>query len=241
MDEQNYQIVLSPDLGISPEEFARAWNDYSHSNLSPEARQLLLCLAPFTSVIWLEMLDNYTEQLRQQPTLASLPFERWPDVLREVQNRGLLSPDPAIPAFLRLQPIFPYFLRNRLQEPAQAEVKQAVERAFREHYQRLGFSLDSLLTSQDGQERQAGQLLAGLEYENLVTALTLALAAETSIAGYYNALLRYLVDKQEPHRGLALFQVILDRFEGYQAEKLTGPLGVEFASILGSKIGRAHV
>src|SRR6266851_4694736 len=167
-----------------------------------------------------------------QNNCASSP--RWPEVLREAQNWGLLSPDPAIPAFLRLQPIFPYFLRSRLQEPAQAEVKQAVERAFREHYQRLGFSLDSLLTSQDGQERQVGQLLAGLEYENLVTALTLALAAETSIAGYYNALLRYLVAKQEPHRGLALFQAILDRFERYPAEKLTGPLGVEFASILGS-------
>jgi len=31
-----------------------------------------------------------------------------------------------------------------------------------------------------------------------------------------------------------LFQAILDRFEGYPVEKLTGPLGVEFASILGS-------
>ena len=112
--------------------------DYSHSNLSPEAQQLLLCLAPFTSVIWLDTLDDYTEQLRQQPALASLPFERWPEVLREAQNWGLLSPDPDIPGFLRLQPIFPYFLRSRLQEPAQAEVKQAVDSAFREYYQRLG-------------------------------------------------------------------------------------------------------
>ena len=72
--------------------------DYSHSNLSPEAQQLLLCLAPFTSVIWLDPLDDYTEHLRQQPALASLPFERWPEVLREAQNWGLLSPDPDIPA-----------------------------------------------------------------------------------------------------------------------------------------------
>src|SRR5215467_1108978 len=137
MDEQNYQIVLSPDLGISPEELARAWNGMA------QAQQLLLCLAPFTSVIWLDMLDRYTEQLRQQPALAALPFERWPNVLREVQNWGLLNADPTMPGFLRLQPTFSDFLRSRLQEPAQAEVKQAVEHAFREHYQRLGFSLDS--------------------------------------------------------------------------------------------------
>src|SRR6266851_4154744 len=208
--------------------------DYSHSNLSPEAQQLLLCLAPFTSVIWLDTLDRYTEQLRQQPALAGLPFERWPEVLREAQNWGLLSPDPAIPAFLRLQPIFPYFLRSRLQEPAQAEVKQAVERAFREHYQQLGFSLNDLLASQDAQEQQVGQFLAGLEYENLVTALTLALEAQASIAGYYDALLRYLEARQDPRRALALFQATLDRFERYPAEKLAGPLGFEFASVLGT-------
>jgi tetratricopeptide (TPR) repeat protein len=208
--------------------------DYSHSNLSPEAQQLLLCLAPFTSVIWLNMLDRYTEQLRQQPALAALPFEHWPEVIQEAQNWGLLSPDPATPNFARLQPIFPYFLRSRLQEPVQAERKQAVERAFREYYQRLGASLDNWLTSQDAREQQGGQLLTGLEYENLVTALTLALAAETSIAGYYEALLRYLTARQDPRRGLALFQAILDRFERYPAEKLAGPLGVEFINLLGS-------
>ncbi len=44
--------------------------DYSHSNLSPEAQQLLLCLAPFTSVIWQNMLDRYTTHLREQPELG---------------------------------------------------------------------------------------------------------------------------------------------------------------------------
>ena len=155
-------------------------------------------------------------------------------MLREAQNWGLLSPDPAIPAFLRLQPIFPYFLRSRLQEPAQAEVKQAVEYAFQEYYQQLGSSLDDLLASQDAQEQQVGQFLAGLEYENLVTALTLALEAQASIAGYYDALLRYLEARQDPRRALALFQATLDRFERYPAEKLAGPLGFEFASVLGT-------
>src|SRR5207253_321687 len=97
--------------------------DYSHSNLSPEAQQLLLCLAPFTSVIDTSTLDNYTSHLRQQPVLTSLPYERWPEVLQEAQNWGLLSPDPDNPRFLRLQPILPYFLRNPLHEPEKREVR----------------------------------------------------------------------------------------------------------------------
>ena len=38
MDEQTYQIVLSPDFGISPEEFARAWNETSQARAIAEAR-----------------------------------------------------------------------------------------------------------------------------------------------------------------------------------------------------------
>ena len=148
--------------------------DYSHSNLSPEAQQLLLCLAPFTSVIWVDMLDEYSKQLRQQPVLEALPFERWPEVLREAQNWGLLSPD-RVPSFLHLQPILPYFLRNRLYTPEQAEVRSAIEIAFRQHFDRLGGMLNNLLSSKEPKERQVGQLLTGLEYENLVTALNLAL------------------------------------------------------------------
>jgi tetratricopeptide (TPR) repeat protein len=193
--------------------------DYSHSNLSPDAQQLLLCLAPFTSVIWLDMLDNYTEQLRQQHTLAALPLERWPEVLRLAQHWGLLSPDPAIPGFLRLQPIFPYFLRNRLQEPAQAEVKQAVERAFREHYSEFGGILHDLLQSKDPQKRHKGQVLTQLEYENLLTALKLALSAQTWIIGPYIALEGYLDAIYDSQRGLELGQMMLNHLQDYPAEQ----------------------
>lgn len=38
MDEQTYQIVLSPDFGIPPEEFARAWNETAQARAIAEAR-----------------------------------------------------------------------------------------------------------------------------------------------------------------------------------------------------------
>ena len=210
--------------------------DYSHSNLSPEAQQLLLCLAPFTSVFCTDedILNNYINELRQQLALAALPFERMPEVLREAQNWGLLSPDPGIPGFLRLQPIFPYFLRNRLHTPEQVEVRSAIETAFRQHYGSLGRMLDGLLTSKEPKERQIGQLLTSLEYENLVTSLDLALTAQVSIIDSYNVLLTYLDATQNQRRGLTLFQSIVDRFERFPEEKLTGRSGYEFASVLGT-------
>ncbi len=206
--------------------------DYSHSNLSPEAQQLLLCLAPFTSVIDTGVLDNYTTHLRQQPALSTLPFECWPEVIREAHNWGLLSPDPNIPRFLRLQPTLPYFLRTRLHVPGQVEMQHAMETAFRLHYDELGAELNGLLTSKDPQERQVGQLLTGLEYENLVTALNLALAAQVSILNPSIALFSYLDATQDQRRGLEFGQAMLSRLESYPPDKLTGQLGDGFAGVI---------
>ena len=210
--------------------------DYSHSNLSMEAQQLLLCLEPFTSIFWLEenVVQGYIAELRRQPALTKLPFERWMEVIREAQHWGLLSPDPEIPAFLHLQPVLSYFLRTRLIEPGQAESKAAIETAFREHYRKVGRSLDRLLTSKDSRERQIGQLLTNLEYENLVTALNLALAAQESIVDPYGALMNYLYDTQKQRPGLKLFQNIEQQFATYAPNALAGPLGVEYANVLGT-------
>jgi tetratricopeptide (TPR) repeat protein len=206
--------------------------DYSHSNLSPEAQQLLLCLAPFTSVINAGVLENYTKHLQQQPVLATFPFERWQHVLQEAVNWGLLSPDPDIPRFLHLQPIFPYFLRNRLYALEQREVRSAVETAFREHYNQLAGWLHRLFKSKDPQERQVAQILTSLEYENLVTALDLALEAQVSIRNLYFALSKYLDTIQDQRRILELGQMVATYLELYPSDKLVGSLGTEFSQVI---------
>jgi len=206
--------------------------DYSHSNLSPDAQQLLTCLAPFTSVVYLGALEQYTEKLRAQPTLAHLPFDRWQEVLQEAADWGLLSPHPQAQGYLRLQPILPYFLRSRLAAPGQAEVKQAIETGFRQLYDQMGREIAGLLTSKEAQEKQLGQGLAHLEYENLVTAVNLALEAQVSILNPYKALSFYLDATQDQRRGLELGEIVLARLERYPPEALSGQLGAEFVGVL---------
>jgi tetratricopeptide (TPR) repeat protein len=205
--------------------------DYSHSNISPEAQQLLLCLAPFTSVICQDKLDQYTEQLRKQSVLASLPYDRWPEVIQEAQNWGLLSSDSEIPGFLHLQPIFPYFLRNRLYAPEQREVRSAVETAFREHYDQLGDLLSQLLDSKEPQEQQVGQEITEMEYENLVTALFLALETYSPVENLFLALSKYLDTTPESHLALELGLTVLDRLERNQAEKLRDSISDQYIVI----------
>src|SRR5262249_44683827 len=136
--------------------------------------------------------------------------------------------------YLRLQPILPYFLRSRLQEPARAEMKKTIETAFRVHYDELGSALSGLLTSKEPQEKQVGKVLTYLEYENLVTVVSLALDAQVSILQPYGALSLYIDMTQNPQQGLELGQHILERLTVYEAEKLNGPLGAELVSVIDS-------
>jgi len=204
--------------------------DYSYGNLSEETQKLLLCLAPFSGVIDIQLLPQYTKKLELQPVLADLPFERWESVLEATTNWGLLSQHPDLPYYRRLQPIFPYFLRNRLQ--SQFGYQEAIEIAFRQHYEVIGGALLNLLYSKKADQKQIWQKLMSFEYENLSKALDLALAAQVSIFFIYRTLSSYLETTQDHARTLALSEWVLAHLEKYPAEMLQGQLGAEFVSVM---------
>jgi hypothetical protein len=73
-----------------------------------------------------------------------------------------------------------------LSPPSPTGEGAAVERAFRAHYDGVGGALAGLMQSKQPQERQLGQALTNLEYENLRTALKSALATQTSFFNLFN-------------------------------------------------------
>ena len=212
--------------------------DYSHSNLSPEAQNLLLCLAPFTSVIFQSAVDQYISILKQQPALAHFPLDRLPEVLQEAEQWGLLSPDPDQPAFLRLQPTLPYFLRNRLSSEQQKEQRAAIETAFREHYQELSQSIGAYIQSKEAQKQQVGYLIAQFEYENLFTALRFALRENASVILIYGVLSLLLQRNQDHQHGQELDTMLLENLETLSPQELAGPRGEEFMRVLGTAANR---
>ncbi len=209
--------------------------DYSFRNLSLDIQSLLVCLAPFTSILFLPVLDTYVTALKQQPVLVSLPFDRWQEMIQVAMNWGLLTSDAAAPGFLRLHPVLPYFLR-RLYATGREEIemRKAVEITFREFYDQLGPTLRLYLNSKDSQERQLGQAFVRLEYENLCTAIRRALDAQVSILGSYIPFADYIDRIQAPQQGLAFAQNIWQHLNAYPAKTLTGPLGIDAVSVLDS-------
>jgi tetratricopeptide (TPR) repeat protein len=206
--------------------------DYSYSNLSPEAQRLLLCLAPFTSVLWLDMLSDYTNYLKQQPALADLSIDRWRNVLQEAQDWGLLSPDSAIPRLQHLHPILPYFLNTRLALPEESGVRDAINTAFRAYYDQVSQSIH--VRSKNPQEQRASLYLVRLEYENLTFALNLSLKAHDSIFYPFRVLSDYLDAIMDRQRGLELGEYVLDYLKSYPSEKLNGPLSQDLAIVIDS-------
>ena len=200
--------------------------DYSYGNLAEDSRQLLLCLAPFTGVVFISTWEQYTEQLKAQPALVHLPFDRWGEVLQEAVNWGLLAPHTEARGFLRLQPILPYFLRNRLQ--AQPEFRAAVETAFRELYDGLGDELHRLITSKDPQHRQLGLALVSLEFENLTTALELALQQRVDFFNPYEAIFRFLDTQSRHAQALQLSEQVLVARSSYSEAELTDDVARHF-------------
>ncbi|MEO6891606.1 MAG: hypothetical protein ABI456_18640 [Ktedonobacteraceae bacterium] len=206
--------------------------EYSYSTLSLEAQQVLACLAPFTSVLCVDLLEKYIDRLKLQPVLRALPFEHWAQVIQEAKNWGLLTPEAASPSYLHIEPTVLSFLRRRLEMPEQAETRQAIEAGFREYYDEIGEVLYHFLTSTQPQLLLLGRTVAGLEYDNLVTALNLGLAAQVSIAHPYFAVSHYLDATQDYQRGVALAQEVATRLGTYPADTLAGPVGLERISVI---------
>src|SRR5271165_5378667 len=199
--------------------------DYSHSNLSADAKSLLECFAPFTGVVLGPCLEQYIQQLQAQPELAHLPWAQMPQVLAEAERWGLLRrEDP----FLHLQPVFPYFLRSRINVTRKA----AVETAFRKHYQDLCGLIAQLQQSKEPQQRETGRQLAKAEYENAMRALHLSLAARDSIGSRYTMLSNHLDETQDNAAGLSLATTVTAALEQYPPEALSGPLGIEMVGVI---------
>ncbi|HET8841337.1 MAG TPA: tetratricopeptide repeat protein [Ktedonobacteraceae bacterium] len=204
---------------------------YSYEKLSEEAQLLLLCVAPFTSVIG-EIGFEVMKWFRQQPALAELPFECWSMALKEAQDWGLLSPSTGTPGYLYIQPLFPYFLRSQLWEKKQIEIQQAIETAFRESYDELGEVIWKFLRSKEPDKQQIGHRLGGLEYDNLNTALYLALKAQVSIHNIYTALAAYSEHIGDHTSLLEKGQEVLHHLKRYPRAKWIDALGLDVVGVI---------
>ncbi|NER35419.1 MAG: tetratricopeptide repeat protein [Oscillatoria sp. SIO1A7] len=206
--------------------------EYSHSNLSPDAQKLLLCLAPFSGFIYRTGIPNYIQELQKLAAFESYSFDKFDEALDQAITWGLLSPiDSANPHLLTIQPVFPYFLKTKLVELEEA-TGAALEEGFKNHCRGLADSYYNLMQSKEPQERQLGLALCRLEYENLYRALQLCLARQEGVRIFF-CLLDYFRFSNDFPSALKLSQFVNRALEAYPADLQTGKMGLEIATALG--------
>ena len=113
-----------------------------------------------------------------------------------------------------------------------------METAFREHYRGLCGTIAGLMKSKEPQERQTGQVLAKLEYENALRALDLSLAAQESLIQPYRLLSSLFDETKDNAAGLALAERVVNSVEQYPEHVLAGPLGLEMAGAVDDAANR---
>ncbi|MCC5640220.1 tetratricopeptide repeat protein [Nostoc sp. CHAB 5844] len=187
--------------------------EYSHSNLSPSAQKLLLCLAQFSKFIYTPAIPHYVQQLQSFELLKDYPFDKFSDAIQEAINWGLLSPMDEELQLLTIQPVFPYFLKTKLETLDEA-TRTALREGFKNHYQVVAGYYQQLMDSKDAQERQWVISFCRLEYENLYNALQICLEKQESISIYF-CLYKYFELINDNQSNLKLAEDVYQFVENY--------------------------
>ena len=193
--------------------------EYSHSNLSPQAQKLLLCLAPFRKFIDRSDIPNYVKQLEKQEPFQNYELDQLATAIDEATNWGLLSPiNPDYPQLLTIQPVLPYFLQTKLNQTDTA-TSDALREAFNQHYQGLARSYFQYMQSQKAEERKLGITFVRLEYENLYQGLQINLEQQTSPYVICQCLYIYLGLITDYPNQLQLTKTVYDALEAYPKDQ----------------------
>jgi tetratricopeptide (TPR) repeat protein len=204
--------------------------EYSHSNLSQEAQRLLLCLAPFSGFIVRFGIAGYAEELRKLEPFQAYDFSLFDEAIQEAIHWGLLEPMDEEQELLTIQPVFPYFLKTKLNALDKA-TREALQAGFKNYYQGLADIYNQLMESKEPQERQLGIFFCRLEYENLYQALQICLANQESIDVFF-CLYKYFELINDVQSKNVSAQSVCNSLENYSQEFKQGELGYQIGFAL---------
>ncbi len=204
--------------------------EYSHSNLSPEAQKLLICLATFSGFIFRDAIPNYIEELKKLEPFKKYQFDKFDDAIQEAINWGLLSPMDNDSPLLTIQPVFPYFLKTKLATVDNATC-EALQEGFKNHYLGLADSYNQLMESKDAQERQLGIFFCKLEYENLYNGLQICLEKQETIDLYF-CLDKYFELINDVQSNLKLAEFVCNVQKSYPDEIRVSRIGLHIIMAL---------
>ncbi|NIM10731.1 MAG: tetratricopeptide repeat protein [Candidatus Aminicenantes bacterium] len=141
----------------------------SFSLLSSRAKQAVLVFAPFTSFLNMKGLEVYLKELQAAPAFSHLTKGDMEDALSQGEKQGLLK--AVFPEHYSIQPVFPFFLGQQVEQVIDEAGKATLEKAFCHYMSVLANEYFALMKSKEAGQKQMGFMLFELDRENLAKAL----------------------------------------------------------------------
>ncbi|BAY88081.1 putative photosystem I assembly protein [Tolypothrix sp. PCC 7601] len=209
--------------------------EYPHKDLSADTQTLLLYLSPLKGLIDRNELVNYIQELQNLELLKKYSLKKIDAAIQEAIDWGLLQYHNIFANLLIIQPVFPYFLQQKL-ESLNEQMHQALDEAFKNHYLKYAEKYHQLLNSHDYQEREKGRLFCQWQYENLYKALELCLHKQESMSIYF-CLDRYLDLINDNQTNQKLAEIVCQNLEKYPSVFIKSELGYQIPLAI-QKLGR---
>lgn len=216
----------SPDDQRSFYEAATAFQE-----MPKQTQTILACLAPFTKNVNRGLLETYVAALQQQPTLANLALATWKEAVEAAQARNLLRPHPSDPNYLAIPPGATSVFRAVARSDGRAY--GAITFTFHEVYQQFNLTIYKGFQSQSPSELDVLRAVMSLEYDNMVSALRLALNNRRLVAGFLATINHYLQMSRFYDRALTLGNWVLAELDRRPAKPLNGEARLERAFVMG--------
>lgn len=190
--------INSGDVRADPVGNARRVVQESYDRLNQSAQQALLLLCPFNGAIYARSLAPYQDFLPVNKDIQISDAGDFTDALSQAVATGLAAWHPSIEGLIKLHPILPYFLRNKLRN--QPQTRFLADRAHYRLYTVLGSELGNLLESRDPEERTFGIAFTDAEYFNLSAALRYAVQTGEHVTPLIRPIDGYLARQQPVER-----------------------------------------
>jgi tetratricopeptide (TPR) repeat protein len=141
----------------------------SFSLLTPKARESVLVFAPFTSFFNGMFLEEYSKELQASEAFTHLTLSDLEEALNQGKKQGLLK--EVFPQCFSIQPVFPFFLGQQVEQSLDETGKAVLEQAFCNYMTIIGKEYTAIIRSKKAEEKQLGLLLFKHDRENLYKAL----------------------------------------------------------------------
>lgn len=187
----------------------------TYFNLSDTTRELLVCLAPFTSVVNRDALKAYHFNLKQLTSLSRLPLDHWDAMLDDARRRKFIQPHPVSPVFIAIPSTVSSFLRFLLEQVIPNEIRNDIVRTFYVTYSAGAKMLYEAFASEVPSRREYFQSILHVEYENFWTAMEMAIAQRWPIGAIYSVMNNYLMQVRQYQRGVELGEKIFTCLQKY--------------------------